>query len=267
MARQMLSSGVVFGLLQSRIRDLFVQVAERDLALPGREATDSRISVLTGINRKEVRRIRREREPDSGPAPFSRNLAADLVSRWLTDSDTVDGRGRALALPYRAKNGPSFVKLVHRTTADVRPRSILDELTRTGVVEIQEDKTIGLLSDAYLPRREPERLAMLLEDPAELINTMLHNIFSTDASQLLLQQKVAYDNLGTLGIEEVRRHLRREAERFLQRIDVYLASQDRDRNPGVPGGERQSVGIGVYYFEPAPKKRRERAERRARSRK
>ena len=64
---QMIANGVVFGHLESRLRELFVRVAEASFEIPGRPQTDSRISVLTGINRKEVRRIRSTHTRDVRP--------------------------------------------------------------------------------------------------------------------------------------------------------------------------------------------------------
>ena len=40
------------------LRELYVNVAEHDFALEGKEQTDSRVSLLTGIHRKEVARLR-----------------------------------------------------------------------------------------------------------------------------------------------------------------------------------------------------------------
>lgn len=246
---QMISRGIVFGHLESRLRELFVRVAEASFEIPGRPQTDSRISVLTGINRKEVRRIRRSRPHDVRPTSFERNLAADLVSRWTMGPASTDDRGRPLPIPFRAKQGPSFVRLVRETTSDLRPRAILDELLRTGMVEMVDARTVRLCRDAYVPNRgDSEKLAMLAEDPTELIQTMLHNIASVP-EDLWLQQKVSYDNVGRDGVARLRAELRRRSERFLRDVDRLLARHDRDRNPAAPGGDRRYAGLGVYYFE------------------
>jgi len=131
---QMIAKGIVFGHLESRLRELFVRVAETSFEIPGRPQTDSRISVLTGINRKEVRRIRTTHPRNVRPTSFERNLATDLVSRWSADSAATDRSGHPLPIPFRAKQGPSFVRLVRETTSDLRPRAILDELLRVSDV-------------------------------------------------------------------------------------------------------------------------------------
>lgn len=260
-ARQMLASGIPFGRLEGRLRELFVELAENDFAIPGRTQTDSRVSLLTGINRKEVRRIRAADPKASGPQSFSRNIAASLVSTWLTDPKATDRSGKPVPVPYQGKRGPSFVKFARRTTVDLPPRAILDELIRTGAAEILDDKTIALRDDAYVPKLgQPEKLQMLAEDPAEMVSTMIRNIFAEEGGDLFLQRKVSYDNLGSDALGKIRARLRNEGERFLRRVNALLGRYDRDRNPKAPGGERRAAGLGVYYFETTPRSSGERED-------
>ena len=88
--RRLLAVGVPFGLLEARLRELVIDVAERDFELEGRRQTDSRIAVLTGINRKEVRRIRSRVPSSANPPSFGRNQAASLMSRWREDARAID---------------------------------------------------------------------------------------------------------------------------------------------------------------------------------
>lgn len=258
LVRRLLIAGVPFGLLEARLRALFVELADgSDFALPNRPQTDSRIALLTGINRKEVKRLRAADDSVRGPASFSRNLATSLVSRWMSDPRATDRAGRPIPIPYRAARGPCFVKLAAETTGDVAPRALLDGLVSAGAAEIRDRKMVALRTDAYVPRRgKAEGLAMLAEDPAELIETILHNVLA-ETDDLRLQRKVSYDNLGSDGLRAVRNELRREGERFIRRVNRLLARRDRDRNPKAPGGERRYAGLGLYYFEaPAPTGRR-----------
>lgn len=254
LAEKLLAEGVPFGRLEARLRSLFVEIAEAEMALPGRRQTDSRIALLTGINRKEVRRIR-STHPEAGPRSFKMNHAASVISRWLADSQATDRSGRPRALPYQSERGLSFMKLVRKVTADLAPRVLLDELLRSGAVEVQDGNVVVLKSDAYVPKLEAsEKLQILGEDPAELIETVLRNTFS-EGSEPLLQRKIMYDNLGSDAALQVRAEVRREGERFLRRVNRLLARHDRDRNAKAAGGERYGAGVGVYFFE-VPDKRR-----------
>lgn len=250
LVRRLLAFGIPFGHLEASLRPLFVEIAAAEFGLPGRRQTNSRIALLTGINRKEVRRIRvTGSSPTQKPTSFSRNQAAGLISRWMTDPRTTDSKGRPRPIPYQSSRGPSFVKLAQQITVDLPARAILDELVRRGAAEIRRGDIVALRGDTYVPRSgQAEKLAMLAEDPAELIETMLRNTFS-EGGDLLLQRKVAYDNIGSEGAERIRSQMRREGERLLRRMNRLLSMNDRDRNPRAPGGDRRYVAVGLYCFE------------------
>jgi uncharacterized protein DUF6502 len=251
LVKRLLAGGIPFGRLEAVLRGLFIEVAATDLALPGRRQTDSRVSLLTGINRKEIRRIRSAKKGMSPPSSFGMNYATSLISRWATDRQTTDGRGRPRQLRYQAARGPSFMKLARSVTADLAPRVLLDELVRSGAVEIHQGDRIVLKSDTYVPRlHSVEKLRILAEDPPELIETILRNILG-ESRELLLQRKVYYDNLGSDAAKRIRNQMRREGERFLRRVNRILAKHDRDRNPKAAGGARHYAGVGVYFFEAA----------------
>jgi hypothetical protein len=131
---------------------------------------------------------------------------------------------------------------------------------------------VAMRACAFVSRAgSAEALRILAEDPAELIETTLQNVLG-DGHGPLLQRKVAFDNLGSEAADRVRTALRREGERFLDRMERLLARYDRDRNPKAPGGDRHYAGIGVYCFEdtrppdrpPAPVRPRARRTARAR---
>ena len=58
LVRLLIRSGITFPVATELLRELYVNVAENDFGLPDKEQTDSRVSLLTGIHRKEVRRLR-----------------------------------------------------------------------------------------------------------------------------------------------------------------------------------------------------------------
>jgi len=246
--RRMIAHGVTFGRLERRLHDLFVRVAEREFADAGGPPTDTRVAMVTGLNRREVHRIRSEDAGGRAPSTFTRSVTASLISRWVSDPATTRG-GRPIPLRFSAARGPSFEKLARKTTLELRPRALLDTLIRTGAVTLLEGERISLTRRAYTPARgQPEMLAILAQDPPELVDTTLHNVLG-EGPATRLQHKVAYDNIGGDALERLRETLNREAEKLLSRADRTLAKLDRDRNPKAPGGERTYAGIGIYSFE------------------
>jgi hypothetical protein len=79
LVRILLNHGVPFDTFQEIARWVYVEVADKDFELPGRKQTDSRISVITGLTRKDVARIRKVEKPEDRAAALSYNRAARVV--------------------------------------------------------------------------------------------------------------------------------------------------------------------------------------------
>ena len=83
LVRFLLARGIAFDSFVEVAKRAFIEVAEKDFGLPGKRQTDSRISVLTGLTRKEVARVRDEAESLSMVADQRLNRAARVVSGWV----------------------------------------------------------------------------------------------------------------------------------------------------------------------------------------
>ena len=160
LVRLFVARGITFPALTNLLRELYVNVAEYDFALQGKEQTDSRVSLLTGIHRKEVRRLRGAGAPVSAvPAAVSRT--SRIIARWLADPAFTDRDGRPLALRRSGEEGPSFEALVAGVTRDLRPRAVLDEWLDRGLAVLDgEDRIRPGGSGLRAPRRR--RAAALL---------------------------------------------------------------------------------------------------------
>ena len=64
-------------------------------------------------------------------------LAGEVVARWLGDPSYLDADQQPRALS-RGLVPAGFDALVQAISSDVRPRAVLDELLRLGVVELDE---------------------------------------------------------------------------------------------------------------------------------
>lgn len=250
LAKLALRRGMAVGEMIALLKQAYVESARHDFGVEGRKQTVSRISLLTGMTRKEVARRLSEGEPADTWRDRARvNRAARVVSAWVQDADFHDRRGAPASLPIESAQGPSFTELVKRHGADVTPRAVLDELSRVGAVDRLKDGRIRLVGRAYVPEGdESEKLAILGTDVADLISAIGHNITEKD-SEPFFQQKVAYDNLPIEFLPKLRDIVRRDADKLLSRLDIQMAREDRDVAIGAksPGGHRAMVG--VYYFE------------------
>ena len=246
--QQLLAWGVSYPVFDRVVRGLFVEVAEDDFALPSKKQTDSRISLVTGIHRKEIARLRRLPRDERNAPPLERSVVTRVIGRWLASPPYADRSGRARPLPYEAGGRASFARLVADAGFDGPVRSVLDEMLRIGAVSWRDDGTVVLEREANVPTRDiGTKLDLLGSEPAELFRTIAHNIEQPDAPWL--QRKVVYDNVGADALPELRAAARDEGEALIRRANALLGARDRDRNPDAPGGERSRVVLATYWYE------------------
>lgn len=158
LVRLSLSCGLTFPAFSAVIRRLFIDVAEKEFSIPGKSQTDSRVSLITGIHRKDVSRLRMGEMPMPVlPPPVSRT--SRIVARWLADPRYCDERGLPQALPRSGVEGePSFESLVGDVTRDLRARAVLDEWLDRGIVVIDADDRVHLSAAAIVPEAGDDAL-------------------------------------------------------------------------------------------------------------
>lgn len=244
----LLRNGIPFKAFADLAKWVYVDVAMSEFEIKGKKQTDSRISIITGLSRKEVRRIK-QLERFSDKESISRyNRAARVVAGWVRDNQFKDNGGRPKDLSFD-QGEASFSKLVKRYSGDVPPRAILDELMDVSAIKILKTGDIRLLTQAYLPAGDAQTmLGILGTDVAHLIDTIDHNIFNPQKDRRF-QRKVAYDNVPMDAAEEFRKLSADKAQQLLIELDRWLAAHDRDATPSVKGFGRKNVGLGIFYIE------------------
>jgi hypothetical protein len=248
LVRILLRNGVSYNTFADFAKWVYVDVASKEFGIKGRKQTTSRVSVITGLSRKEVMRVRKLSRPDDRKSAEKYNRAARVIAAWRRDKNFLDAKGRPALLPMSGP-GASFSELVKRFSGDIPVRATLDELTRVGAVKRLEDGRISLLTRTYVAESsDADKLHIMGTDVAHLISTIDHNLKS-DSRGLLFQRKVAYDNLPDDALPLFRQYSAKKAQTLLENLDRWLAQHDRDVTPAVKGTGRNNAGIGIYYFE------------------
>ena len=248
LVRILLRNHISFGAFSDLAKRVYVEVAIEEFGLPDRKQSVSRVSILTGLSRKEVGRVRQLPIPDDAEAVGRYNRAARVVTGWVRDEFFSDGQANPAVLSVEG-TGATFAELVRRFSGDVPVRAVLDELLRNSLVERLAEGKVRLLTRAYVPRtEETEKLSILGTDASDLVRTIDHNLRAGEA-EALFQRKVAYDNLPADVLPQLRALTRERAQAFLEEMDRWLSQHDRDVNPSAQGTGRKRGGIGIYYFE------------------
>lgn len=248
LVRILLRNGVPYGSFADLAKRVYVDVATDEFGIPGRKQTVSRVSIITGLSRKEVKRIKSLPYPKDTEAIERYNRAARVISAWVRDRRFSDDKGQPADLHIEG-NGNTFSELVRLYSGDVPARAIMDELLRVGAIERLQDGRIKLVTRAYLPKtEEDDKLSILGTDVRDIMRTIDHNLRCLPLESFF-QRKVSYDNLPSEVLPEVRSLSASEAQALLEKMDRWLSQQDRDVNPSVKGTGRKRAGMGIFYFE------------------
>lgn len=110
--------------LTNLLKSVYVEVAAEHFFLKDGRITDNRISMLTGVHRKDVKRLRDDAEP-----PQKASAGARIVGLWTGSPPYLDAQGNPPALTRE-----EFEGLVSSVCSDVHPRTFLDEWEQCGFV-------------------------------------------------------------------------------------------------------------------------------------
>lgn len=246
----LLRYGISFADFAEAAKTVFVDVSSSDFGIRGRPTNISRIAVMTGLTRKEVRRLRSRIEDGADIVSVKSTPSTEVLSRWHTEDDFLNERGRPQPLSFSAGVN-SFTDLVKRFGGDVPPGAMRTELKRIGVVEELDDGRLKALSRVILPPDSTENLmTSLVHNAYPLLSTIAVN---TDPHK---SQGDGFAQFATYSLRIApsdRKRLRRIgydrlSEAAVSFDDLFTAyeslaeNEDKDSNEGV-------VMVGLYYFE------------------
>jgi len=249
LVRLLLHHSVPFETFADLARWVYVDVAEKDFALQNKKQTASRISVITGLNRKQVARLQEMTVEDNTGAIESFNRAEKVVTAWRHEYPKADSPSRAAPLALEGER--SFATLVKRYSGDMTARAVLDELLRVGVVRKLDNGEIELISKGTIVPDAENRQVLLAnfgQDAADFIASVSHNVLAS-AEHKLFQRRAWSDNIPVEALAVSRDLARQHGQAALENFADQLSRFDRDVTPNSEGTGRARVVLGIYYFE------------------
>lgn len=247
LARLLMAFGMDFPAFSKLAKAVFVDVAARDFPSDGGAISDSRVSLLSGVHRREVKRLRAELMQHHLAPPPAVSLGAQIVGRWCAHPAFLDHRRRPAPLPRLASAGGevSFESLVAGVNKDIRPRAVLDEWLRLGVARIDEEDRVHLAEAAFIPARGMEEKAFYFgKTLADHMAAGVHNLLEPPPP--FLERCVHYDGLSDESIGILRDLTRELAVSALQEVNrqaLNLQQQDTEKT-----GTKGRMTFGTYFY-------------------
>lgn len=245
-AQLCVARGVGYHSIDELLRQALVKAARQASEPTGAQPSDrltSRISTMTGLTRREVRRL----EATAAPAlPTPRSLVSEVVTRWWVEPDYRDECG---PLPWLRRHGaaPSFEALAASVTRDVHPRSLLAEMERLHLVTFDPvADTVTLLQDAFVPRQDwGQMMGYLGANVGDHMRAATANVLGTGSEHF--EQALLADELSSESARQARDLIAEQWRRLLAQLGPPLqALMEADRAAGRACD--QAVRIGLYSW-------------------
>lgn len=250
-ARLLLRGGVGYKEFSEIAKTAFVEVASKDYGLRGRPTNISRVAVMTGLTRKEVRRIRQQDLISTDQVAAKNTPISQILHRWHTDAEFLSSSGEPLPLTFDG-DGNSFALLVKKYGGDVPPGAMRTELERIDAIKVSADHRLIPTKRIALNTEFNEKLRGAFTTilyPAAL--NLVYNLDNSDPSKWWgnLVTHTKYLREGDRG--RYRKITNDRISEFAKSIDDmqagYEALYDREVD-GDPSTGR-TLGVGVFYFE------------------
>jgi len=246
LVRILLRNGIAYGSFAELVKKTYVDVAFDDFAPPAKKQTVSSVSAITGMTRKEAKRLHELEQPDADSSQQRYNRAVRVISGWVNDPLFQDAAGAPAVLSVDDGDN-SFAALVKKYSGDMTTRAMLTVLETADSVE-KTGQGVKLVRRAYLPGKDPrEKLAILGADTAELIATIDHNLVADD-DQRRFQRKVSNHRVHADALPAFRALSAVKSQALLEELDAWLSEHEVSDDAQDEAGGRY-VSLGIYFYE------------------
>jgi hypothetical protein len=244
--RLLLARGMTYTELTPLLKELYFEVASWELAPGAAPQTDSRISLISGLHRKDVRRFRAEGVAGRALARET-SLASEVFTRWISDKRFLNTRRQPLPLARLASAGGrrSFEHLALSVSKDVRSRALLEELLRLGMVTIDAKDRVVLNQRAFVPPPgSQERLYFFSRNAHDHLAAAVANLLGRDPT--FLEQAIFADDLSEESVAELEAAVKSEWQALVRSIVPRASRLDERDAAKRDNGHRMRFGIYFY---------------------
>jgi len=244
-ARWLLRSGVTWKEFSELSRRVFVLTAFEEFGIRGRPTNVSRVALLTGLSRRDVRRVESEaRATLSAAAEDALNHASRVLTGWHLDADFLEADGRPRDLPADGP-GASFSQLLRRYAGDIPATALVKELRKSGSVQRLDDGSYRVLRRYYMPQamdgRAVDRSGSVL---ADLATTIEYNLSRRAQQPSRFEGRAQNRRIDPRHLPAFRAFVEREAQTMLERMDDWLSTHE-----APTGQDGLRLGLGVYAIQ------------------
>jgi hypothetical protein len=243
-ARLLLRCGITWKEAAEVFKVVLVDVATQDYGKRGRPTNASRVAILTGLSRRDVKRARdRAAAGDEALEPLAKiNLASRVLSGWFQDPDFATEAGKPRLLEPTGERG--FEGLTKRYAPDVPSTAMLKELQAAGAVTSTPAGRLRAQMRYYSPAA-PDEDAVLRSGSvlADLGATVADNLFG-EIPRTRFEGRATNARIPRSARHKFREYIETRGMELLEDVDRWLTGQEAG-----PEEKTVRIGIGVYQIQ------------------
>jgi len=242
LVKVLLRNGIAYGTFADIARKVYVDTGFEEARRQGQKQTVSNVSILTGINRKEVKRLKEALAFDTDNSLRKFNRIVRVIAGWQHDEEFLDEDHEPRDLLLEGGKG-SFASLVKRYSGDMPVVAMLNALIDSGNIQVIDNGNIQLINPNYLPTTDSDKkLNILGIDTAELIQTIDHNINVENPEEAWFQRKASNTQVRVDALPKIKQRINKKAQLLLEDIDAAFSENESD-----DGQESVAVSFGIYF--------------------
>ncbi len=255
LAQLCVANGLRLSQMEELLKRSLIEAGKRELERANIKVNKSRLSISTGVHRKDVKRLTTDDTSLAALQVGAPSTASLVYTYWSTDPG-LKRDDKVIELPYhRDDDGLSFESVARQFTTDAHPRSVLEEMLRLKLVEIDPaTDSVRLRETGFVPGRgDDELFDLLAENVGDHLASAIQNVIGDKPLQLeqaLFEVGLSGESVLKIDAKarEIWNNLMNEMVPLLEQCarDDQALGRDRDRR----------VRIGMYthndYFEIDP---------------
>ena len=245
--RILVRSGVRYDEFLELIRGVYVETAVRDGLGDTRKPSRAKVSIWTGVPRRDVDHfIDNDGALPGAPRSLS-NTLSEILNKWHTDPQFVGPYGIPLELEVHGQKSRSFNELVSMVDPQVDSHEVLEELIRLRTVVWSGDTHVRTVSRATIPVEEmsPAQIEFFGNALTRLANTLQFNLDRQNVEKRLERSVFSDRGLPSSVIPIFEKHVRERVTELLIDLDNWLSPYTSKGQPDAP---LERVGLAVFQF-------------------
>lgn len=238
--RFLINKQITLPTLLEVIKSAYVEVAEKEFTIADKPATDSRINLLTGVHRKDVKRLRDQHLEHKPSERLSINSL--MLASWMGEEPyCING----IPQPLMISGEGSFESLANEySRQNIHSSSIMESWLQMGWIDKDEALMLHLNMDTLQDKQ-------LTEDQLYFFAQNLADHMATSTGNLVNKQKnferaVFYNKLSKTSLSVLKKSAKDQSMQVLKDLNQQaLALQKKDK---IIPGPHYRFRLGSYIF-------------------